>query len=715
MISPDTPIFKIEDDRLGRAPFALAIAKAIVNADCDDSFAIAINGKWGSGKSSILNLCVAEIRRLQVAQTGPIDILQFNPWNFADQNQLVIQFFRQFSGHLRKLERAGVRKVKDLVSAIDSYAVALAPPFEALPMGKVAVPILQLGLGAARKKLGLAQDLESMHDAIINQLVALNRKTVVVMDDLDRLTGGEIRQVFQLVKASARFPRVIYLLAFDKEYVCSALSELSVGSGAEYLEKIIQVSYDLPPVSESVLTKMIMDALNDILSRYPPAHFDDQRFQNLLFSGFRQSFESLRDVRRFLNGLEFAFGMISREINGVDFIGLECLRVFYPAIYAGVRGNKGIFAGCVDSATERKGAAAYREEFSRCFTGTQLSDEIRDLLMTLFPKLEYAFRSMAHGAQSEQRWEADLRVASSRYFDVYFQLNLPSDELSSVEMDTVVSSAGVSGALQEFLVSCIKSKRILNAVASLRHRLTEVPQQDLGVVLGALIAVGDSVKQRGAPLFGDIPEFWHVRWAIFDVLDRTVPQNRLSSLSTAFLNSTGVGTMADITAHLARFRQEKPEKYSEMTAEGMEGLQRIVVERIRASSTEAWFLDRESLPIILWAWKTWGGLGEVRKFVETLYENPGRMLAFVEKSKVKTYSSSVGEKAVAEHERLACAPLAEMLDLSRLRAYLTGVDAASLSPVQQGVREFAIQQLDELVKSGLTPEQFDERRRMDQI
>ncbi len=84
---------------------------------------------------------------------------------------------------------------------------------------------------------------------------------MVIIDDIDRLTAAEIRQIFQLVKLSARFPYVVYVLAFDRDAVAEALSELGVTSGEEYLEKIVQVSFDLPPISEQTMTLMISETL----------------------------------------------------------------------------------------------------------------------------------------------------------------------------------------------------------------------------------------------------------------------------------------------------------------------------------------------------------------------------------------------------------------------------------------------------------------------
>ena len=50
MISPDAPITRKTDDKLGRAAFARALAKAVLEFDGDDSFVVGIHGKWGTGK-----------------------------------------------------------------------------------------------------------------------------------------------------------------------------------------------------------------------------------------------------------------------------------------------------------------------------------------------------------------------------------------------------------------------------------------------------------------------------------------------------------------------------------------------------------------------------------------------------------------------------------------------------------------------------------------
>jgi len=711
MISPDSPIEKTQDDKLGRTPFAAAIAKAIIGATRIESFVIGINGKWGSGKSSLLNLCVEAIKGRSAQSQKQVDVLRFNPWNFADQNYLVLQFFRQFTGHLRKLEATGIGKLKDLVDTLDAYATALGPPVEGLPYVKYAWSGLRASIGIARKKLGLGQDLESLSESIATQLAALKRKTVVIIDDIDRLTSLEIRQVFQLVKISARFPYVIYLLAFDRAVVASALADLKVGSGDEYLEKIVQVSFDLPPVSESALTTMIYDGITDLLKQYPPAHFDNHRFQNVFHSGFRESFESLRDVRRFLNSLEFGLGMIGNEVNGVDFIGLEALRIFHPLVYDTVRNNKKLFAGYIDVFTQNAGGEAFKKELDRTLRATGDFEQVKDPLLELFPKLAYAFNNTVYTVESENAWEKDLRISSSRYFDLYFQLRLPNDEVSMAEIGQVLEAAGDPSVLKEMLVSFVESKRIVNAMASVRHRLSEVKPELLPNMLVPLLDVGDMVKQRGSPIFGDIPEFWHVRWAIFDVLDGLPPDTRFPTLIVALKKSVGLGTMVNVVALLGQIKEEKRDKYPELTAEILADLKKIVAQRIQDCSTGEPFVGAESLPSIIWAWKNWGDPAKAKDYIEGVLKDPVKTITFLDKFIYEIHSSGGTDKTVKTDNSLACQGLSDLTDLSQLQKLLQSMDAGKLSQNQRDIRQFVMKELDSLEASGLTPEQFENERR----
>lgn len=103
MFNTDKPINKACEDKLGRSVFAKQLANAIVNFQTNDNYAISLQGKWGCGKTSVLNMAIEEIKQLSEGSDGKnkIIIIQFNPWNFTDTNQLINQFFITLTNSLK--------------------------------------------------------------------------------------------------------------------------------------------------------------------------------------------------------------------------------------------------------------------------------------------------------------------------------------------------------------------------------------------------------------------------------------------------------------------------------------------------------------------------------------------------------------------------------------------------------------------------------------
>ena len=65
MISPDLPITKSEEDVLNRSNFAKNLAQAVIQCTFPTSFSIGLYGKWGSGKTSLLNMVIEEIENIE--------------------------------------------------------------------------------------------------------------------------------------------------------------------------------------------------------------------------------------------------------------------------------------------------------------------------------------------------------------------------------------------------------------------------------------------------------------------------------------------------------------------------------------------------------------------------------------------------------------------------------------------------------------------------
>ncbi|MGO9388514.1 MAG: P-loop NTPase fold protein [Methanobacterium sp.] len=64
MFDPDKAIKYCNEDELGRCEFAKSVGNAILNHESEDSLVIGLQGKWGYGKTSIINMALENIKEI---------------------------------------------------------------------------------------------------------------------------------------------------------------------------------------------------------------------------------------------------------------------------------------------------------------------------------------------------------------------------------------------------------------------------------------------------------------------------------------------------------------------------------------------------------------------------------------------------------------------------------------------------------------------------
>ncbi|WP_392476670.1 P-loop NTPase fold protein [Nostoc sp. C110] len=200
VLSADNPLTDPKDDRLGYAPFAKNLAESICKMSPPDGLVMAVYAPWGSGKSTLLNFITYYLEQKR-EEEQPI-IVPFNPWWFSGQEDLTRHFFDQLLAVLtEKWKSIG----KGLLKQIDSFAdrVSTIPDAKAKIFATLVRTVRQ------------PKDVYKLKTEIEKTLKNQKKQILVVIDDIDRLTAEEIRQLFRVIKAVANFSNVIYLLLFD--------------------------------------------------------------------------------------------------------------------------------------------------------------------------------------------------------------------------------------------------------------------------------------------------------------------------------------------------------------------------------------------------------------------------------------------------------------------------------------------------------------------
>lgn len=658
MFQPDRPIESIKEDKLGRSTFAKALAESLLSYKSKGSIVIGLFGDWGTGKTSILNMCLEHIQNItknEPKENKPI-IVNFNPWNFSDQSQLTTQFFKQLSISLQKPDHAA--NVIKAGERLITYAKFIQP-LEIIPTigpaaNKVSMLIKTIGHGIRDWGDRKSKDLDHIRLELNQLLEKQPHKIIVVIDDIDRLNNTEIRQMFQLVKNLGDFPNTLYLVAFDKQVVIRALEGVQGGSGLEYLEKVVQVPFEIPLISKQEVEKLLLEQLNELIRDIPEERWDDIYFGNMYHSGLKLFFETIRDVDRYFNALRFSFPLVRDEVNPVDFLTITCLQVFVPQVYYGIRDNKDLFAGSSDigfGARETKVEIA-RKRCDRTIEEAPdvLQKPLKELLTRLFPKLESIYGNVHYGSDHLSEWRRQGRICSPDIFDTFFRLSIPHGEISQTEIEAILSMASSPDTFSEALLTFNKEGRITRFLERLEDYTGEhIPEEHIEPIITALIDVGDNFPEdRSAyTLLGNpmrIARVCHqLRKRLKSEDDRfKVTRNAVQKSSSLYMIVNEVNHLG--LEHGKYGSNSKPQE-EERTVNSihLDELERLAREKIEAEFNSGHLAKHSKLSYILRAWLEWDDKEKVMNSITKVLETDEGLINLITSSLGRSTSQYISD------------------------------------------------------------------------
>lgn len=235
MYLEDSPIKKQEQDLLHRRGFAKRLGKSLVETETKDGYCLGLFGPWGSGKSSVVNMVIEEIKSITKDDENKPIVMYFNPWNFSTSEQLIQQYFWMLADQFSTSKEKGLKTIGDEIEKYAGMFDWLGTAGEGIKIGGHVLG--RLAKYFNRNSVTNSKDISKQKELIVKKLEEQKQKIIIVIDDIDRLSNNEIKLIFQLVNTVAKFPNTIYLLSFDKEIVARALTEVQQYDGEKYLEK----------------------------------------------------------------------------------------------------------------------------------------------------------------------------------------------------------------------------------------------------------------------------------------------------------------------------------------------------------------------------------------------------------------------------------------------------------------------------------------------
>lgn len=459
----DKPIKQFDEDVLGRASFAKNLATALTNLK-GETYTIGLYGKWGSGKTSIINMMLKELENQEENKNDDekFIIIKFEPWNFSDNEQLINQFFIRLASEFRSKEDEKRDQIGDALINY-SYALELSKllPFE----GSVIAPVL---IGST-KKLGKKlknnideKDIIKQKQYVIDRLKKNRKNILIIIDDIDRLSSEQIRQVFQLVAYVANFPNTIYLLSFDKDVVVKSLEKVQEGNGEEYLEKVIQMPIQVPKMKNNVVINILIAKLSQIIDIN---NLDEKEYKYFIESlDYISPFISgIRDVNRLYNTFYFKYKGIASEINFTDMLCLIFLEINFNRVYEWIKNNKDSITSKYVIVKESENSDAMYKRYFEIIKNLIYTDNIIDienetrtknvlnLISYIFPYIYYRIHHFSNYYQIDDFLKYN-RIAHPDKFDRYFSLDIDDNDIRSSDILNVLQKLNYD-QLKEIFIS----------------------------------------------------------------------------------------------------------------------------------------------------------------------------------------------------------------------------------------------------------------------
>ncbi|NYB74519.1 hypothetical protein HZF24_10265 [Sedimentibacter hydroxybenzoicus DSM 7310] len=560
MFNTDSPITTMKDDLLNRDKFAKQLAQAVLSYNQSNSFNIGLYGEWGSGKTSVINMVEESIISFTSEQQEKPVIIRFNPWLFSDQTQLTIQFFKQLSSAFKR--SSAVQAVGTAMEALGAaFELTSFVPLVGTSGGVVAKIVEGIGKGLSGKTL--SPDIQNLKNEIADNLKEKEVKTIIIIDDIDRLSNEEIRSVFQLVKSIADFPNTIYLLAFDYEIVTRALGEVQNTDGQKYLEKIIQVPFQLPKINEQQLIGLFFNGLNNIIAEIPDEKFDKERWSLLFLYGIKNYIKTIRDVVRLNNTISLKYSFLKDEVNIIDLIGITTIQVFAPSIYERLQHYKDNFCGEFSYYSNNDNE---KNEFGELYESIiNNQDEIErknisEILSLLFPKVNSIVKNNFSNYNYDSNNSMLLgSICNKDYFDRYFSLSF-SESLSLQEAEHIIFKEENRKELNKLLLKIDERNQtniFLNYFNSAMRKLKKSDEyrNRIDIVLSSILENWDNLHDVDERQFFSFPWVWRLMNAVDHSLKTFSEEADRFSVILNMFNNTNISLYVKLTI-LSSFERE---------------------------------------------------------------------------------------------------------------------------------------------------------------
>lgn len=296
----DLPISNRKLDKFGVTPYIEALSDFIT--ECETPITIALQGGWGTGKTSFMNLINKELKpvkelgidmermgdeidRSNATSETPVITVNFNTWQYTQfhlQDNLGISFLSYMVQKLsHDLDNDDlIKKARMALKSVSAFGMN--------------VLLSRYGLSVPERKrddneviMDPAQAIESLKTSI-NSIVkqhldkykgnSKEPRLVIFIDDLDRLNPRIAVELLEVIKLFLDIEGCVFVLAVDNRVIEEGIKDsknTSIEKTRSFLDKMIQVPFKVP-VETYKYNEFLKENLGEVYkSSYTPKELEN--------------------------------------------------------------------------------------------------------------------------------------------------------------------------------------------------------------------------------------------------------------------------------------------------------------------------------------------------------------------------------------------------------------------------------------------------------
>lgn len=208
---------------------------------CNTPMTIAVQGDWGTGKTSIMTMIKNELKN-----SKNLNLVWFNTWQFSQFNLG---------------DKLPLTMLNKLVNEVSSNKESENFKYIKKAMVGVADAILGHISGGALEVSSFLDNEENLFEAIerlkesfqklVNEKAGDEGRVIIFIDDLDRIEPERAVELLEVLKIFLDCEKCIFVLAIDYSVVTRGVkvkygNDFSEGKGKSFFDKIIQVPFKMP-------------------------------------------------------------------------------------------------------------------------------------------------------------------------------------------------------------------------------------------------------------------------------------------------------------------------------------------------------------------------------------------------------------------------------------------------------------------------------------